>query len=154
MRTLRVVGLLLSAVAVLLIVSTSVFGQNVNVTTWHQDDPSICSGNCVYRTGTDFNEPNLATVSPSTFGQLCAYTQSSTQSGLDGQVYGQPLVVTNVKWNNQGSPQTVVYVATQNGSMYAFSGTPPTYNGAPGRCSLLRGPSLLTRSRGDRNVLR
>jgi hypothetical protein len=70
MRTLQVVGPLMSAIAVILITFTSIFGQNANVTTWHQDDSSICSANCVYRTGTNLNESNLttATVSPTTFG--------------------------------------------------------------------------------------
>ncbi len=63
MRTLRVVGPLLYAIAVVLIASMSVFGQNVNVTTWHQDDPSICSGNCVYRTGTNLNHSTREPVS-------------------------------------------------------------------------------------------
>jgi hypothetical protein len=94
------------------------FAQTTNVTTGHQDIPAICTG-CVYRTGQNLQESTItySNLSDSTFGQFCNYTT------LDGQVYGQPLVVTNVKWGG-GQARTVVYVATMNGSLYAFDGTP------------------------------
>jgi hypothetical protein len=52
---------------------------NVNVTTWHQDIPAICTG-CVYRTGQNLSEGTVTNVSDATFGQYCYYDQ------LDGQV--------------------------------------------------------------------
>jgi hypothetical protein len=89
-----------------------------NVTTWHQDIPAICTG-CVYRTGQNLSEGaiTIANVPDTTFGQHCSYDL------LDGQVYGQPLVVTNVTINgaNYG---IVVYVVTMNGTVYAFDGDP------------------------------
>jgi len=102
---------------------------NVNVTTWQQDSAasSICTG-CVYRTGQNLSESRIDnTISKSNFGQFCNYT-------LDGEVYGQPLVVTNVKFQG-GVAHTVVYVVTMNDSVYAFDGAPPspTSNG----CTLL-----------------
>jgi hypothetical protein len=109
------------------------FAQTTNVTTGHQDIPAICTG-CVYRTGQDLQESTItySNLSDSTFGQFCNYTT------LDGQVYGQPLVVTNVKWGG-GQARTVVYVATMNGSLYAFDGTPSAPSGSPGGCTLLSG---------------
>lgn len=107
--------------------------QTTNVTTGHQDIPAICTG-CVYRTGQNLQETTItySNLLTSTFGQFCNYTT------LNGQVYGQPLVVTNVKWGG-GQPQTVAYVATMNGSLYAFYGTPPAPSGSPGGCTLLSG---------------
>lgn len=67
------------------------------------------------------------TSGTSSFGQICYYP-------LDGQVYGQPLVVTNVPWNGGGG-QTVVYVVTQNASVYAFNGSPAKNTTAPSQCS-------------------
>ena len=109
------------------------FAQTTNVTTGHQDIPAICTG-CVYRTGQNLHENTLTydTLSKSTFGQFCNYTT------LDGQVFGQPLVVTNVKWGG-GQARTVVYVPTMNDSLYAFDGTPSAPGGSPGGCSLLSG---------------
>jgi len=82
-----------------------------NVLTWQGD---------LGRTGMNLKEGNL--VSPlSGFGQLC-------HSDLDGQVYAQPLVVTNVKITANGSPtpyKSVVYVVTQSGTLYAINGASP-----------------------------
>jgi hypothetical protein len=110
----------------------------VNVTTWQQDDPAFCTSNCVYRTGENLKESTLvpSTLSPNNFGQLCNYA-------VDGQIYGQPLVVLNVPFNG-GAATTVVYVVTQNGSLYAFVGAPaaPTGPTVP-PCTLLAGPVSL-----------
>jgi hypothetical protein len=104
-------------------------GTSVNITTWQKDDPSACTGGCVYRTGDNLAESTLttATLSDTTFGQICNYA-------VDGQIYGQPLVVTNAPFN--GGPNiTVAYVATMNGTVYAFGGATP--------CTFLKSASLL-----------
>ena len=110
----------------LLLVGSPNLAAQINVTTAHQDiPPTICSGTgCVYRTGQNLSENTLVccTIADTNFGLYCSYET------LDGQVYAQPLVVTNVKWN--GTLTTVVYVATMNGSLYAFNGA-PTANNCP-----------------------
>jgi hypothetical protein len=100
----------------------------VNVTTAHQDIPAICSG-CVYRTGQNLQEGMITNnITKNTFGQYCYYN-------LDGQVFGQPLVVTNVTMQaDNTNHHVVVYVVTMNGSVYAFDGTPSAPSGAPGTC--------------------
>ena len=80
-------------------------GVTLRSTTWQQDNPSICAG-CVYRTGQNLGETKIVynTLSTSTFGQFCS-------SQVDGQVYGEPLVVNNVTFGSYTG--TVVYVVTQ-----------------------------------------
>ena len=65
------------------------------------------------RTGQNLLETTLtpANVSPTTFGKLFSYS-------VDGQIYAQPLYVPNV--NIAGTTHNVVYVETQNDSLYAF----------------------------------
>jgi hypothetical protein len=80
-----------------------------NILTWQID---------VGRTGQNLSETTLTTSSVQTgnFGQLC-------NVALDGQVYAQPLVVTNVTLTVNGIPTnypSVAYVATQNGTLYAI----------------------------------
>jgi hypothetical protein len=81
------------------------------VTTWHNDNG---------RTGQNLNEGKLLYNNLSTFGQLCSVE-------LDGQVYAQPLVLTNVPWGTLGTPN-VAYVVTMNDTLYAINGTPPGTN--------------------------
>ena len=122
----------------LLLVGPQRVDAQINVTTAHQDIPSnICSGTgCVYRTGQNLAENTLvfSNIADTNFGLYCSY------ENLDGQVYAQPLVVTNVKWN--GALTTVVYVATMNGSLYAFNGA-PTAGSCPAK---LAGPVSLLKS--------
>jgi hypothetical protein len=67
-------------------------------------------------------------LTSSNFGQLCSLQ-------LDGQVYAQPLVVTNVMWAPTGKPyDRVVYVVTESDTIYAIDGTPPT----PGPCTSIQ----------------
>jgi hypothetical protein len=77
---------------------------NTAVTTYHNDN---------LRTGQNPNETLLTTgnVNSSQFGKRVTYP-------VDGQVYGQPLFLPNVTIN--GSTHNVVYVATENDSVYAF----------------------------------
>lgn len=86
------------------VTSFSLAGQ-VNVTTYQYD---------LARTGSNTNEfvLNKANVNADTFGLL--YTLP-----VDGMIYGQPLYVANVNIAGRGT-HNVVYVATENDSVYAF----------------------------------
>src|ERR1700683_3601880 len=66
------------------------------------------------RTGQNLNENLLTTsnVRSTTFGKLFSYP-------VDNQVYAQPLYVPNLAIPGQGT-HNVLYVATQNDSVYAF----------------------------------
>ncbi len=77
---------------------------NTAVTTYHNDN---------LRTGQNFHETILNTnnVNTAQFGKRVSYP-------VDGQVYAQPLFMPNVIVN--GSSYNVVYVATENDSVYAF----------------------------------
>lgn len=79
-------------------------GTGVNITTAHVD---------VLRTGLNPGEQSLSpgNVSAKTFGKLFSYL-------VDGYVYGQPLIVSNLTVN--GGTHNVVYVATEHDSVYAF----------------------------------
>jgi len=132
------VGLAISAVFVVLLstggiaTAQGIGTGGVNVLTWHND---------TYRTGENLNESTLTynTISKNTFGQVCS-------AALDGQVYGQPLVVTNVTISGT-KYNSVVYVVTQNDTLYAINGTPQSGNQP---CQVLRSlpflstPGLLT----------
>lgn len=74
------------------------------VLTYHNDDS---------RDGAFLEEVNLtpSNVNSSQFGKLSSYT-------VDGQIYAQPLYMPQV--NITGSTHEVVFVATQNNSVYAF----------------------------------
>jgi hypothetical protein len=76
----------------------------VNIPTWHAD---------AQRTGLNAGEIALngSNVSPSTFGKLFSYL-------VDGYVYGEPLLMSNVSIN--GATHNVVYVATERDSVYAL----------------------------------
>jgi hypothetical protein len=77
---------------------------SVNVLTYHNDSA---------RTGQNLNETTLtpANVNVRSFGKLFA-------DAVDGQVYAQPLYMANL--SIAGAVHNVVFVATQNDSVYAF----------------------------------
>jgi uncharacterized protein YjdB len=79
-------------------------GTGVNVTTWHNDNN---------RSGLNAGEQSLtpANVAPANFGKLFSYQ-------LDGYAYAEPLLVSNL--TSKGAPHNVLYVATENDSVYAF----------------------------------
>src|SRR6476660_5796253 len=78
---------------------------SVNVTTWHND---------LTRQGLNTNETILtpANVNSGTFGKLFSYA-------VTGQVYAEPLYVSNLAMGVLGT-HNVVFVATQNNDVYAF----------------------------------
>jgi uncharacterized protein (TIGR03437 family) len=86
----------------------------VNVTTYQYD---------LGRTGANTNEfiLNKANVRPDNFGLLYTYP-------VDGMIYGQPLYVANVNIPGKGT-HNVVYVATENDSVYAFDADSGAYGG-------------------------
>ncbi|HXM13218.1 MAG TPA: PQQ-binding-like beta-propeller repeat protein [Terriglobales bacterium] len=75
-----------------------------SVTTWQFDNE---------RSGLNAQETALTpqTVTPQTFGKLFSYP-------VDGYVYAQPLLVSGLTIN--GGTHDVVFVATENDSIYAF----------------------------------
>lgn len=95
---------ILVVTAVCLAGSRSSFAQ-INVVTQHYDNS---------RTGQNVNESVLtpANVNPTQFGKLFSYA-------VDGQIFAQPLYMANVQIPNAGT-HNVVYVATENDSVYAF----------------------------------
>ena len=83
----------------------SVASAQVAVTTYHNDNA---------RSGLNYKESILtqANVNSTTFGKLFTYA-------VDGQVYAQPLFVPGVTIAGKGK-HNVVFVATENDSVYAF----------------------------------
>ncbi len=100
----------------------TVFGlYQTSVTTWHNDN---------LRTGQTLYETTLTPTSVGTenFGQLCS-------QALDAQVYGQPLVLANATFQgNQYS--SLIYVVTENNTLYVLNGTPPALCKIVGSLSL------------------
>jgi len=78
---------------------------SVNVLTWHND---------AGRTGLNSNETMLtpSNVGSGTFGQLLSYP-------VQGQVYAQPLYVSNLAIPGKGT-HNVIFVVTENNDVYAF----------------------------------
>ena len=84
---------------------------SVNVTTYHND---------LTRQGLNSAETALTPVdvNSSSFGKLFTYNVASAVSG-GGQIYAEPLYVSNLAIPGQGT-HNVVFVATENNDVYAF----------------------------------
>ena len=87
-------------------VTVSTSAGTVPMLTYHNDD---------VRDGANLNETllNLTNVNSQQFGKLDAYP-------VDGQIYAQPLYVPNLMI--AGVSHNVVFVATENDTVYAFDG--------------------------------
>jgi hypothetical protein len=95
-----------------MLVLVSPAGQAQSVLTWHNDNS---------RTGQNLKESvlTLSNVNSTQFGKK--FTRS-----VDGRIYAQPLYVPSVSIPGMGT-HNVVYVATENDSVYAFdAGGAPT----------------------------
>lgn len=97
-------GFAIAVIACLL--SASALGQSYSgMLTWHND---------LARSGQNLQETTLTTtnVTSATFGKVFSFP-------VDGQIFTEPLYVYNVVIANKGT-FNVVYVATENDSVYAF----------------------------------
>jgi hypothetical protein len=99
--------------SLLLLFALPVLVAQVNVLTWHNDN---------WRDGLNSGETilNQSNVNATQFGKLCSAI-------VDGQLFGQPLVVSLAGLNT-------VYVATQNDSVYSINAA---------TCSIINSVSLL-----------
>jgi len=122
----------IALLSVLYLTSLTMVAQ-VNVTTYHNDNS---------RTGQNVKETVLtpALLSSGGFGKLFTVL-------LDGQVYAQPLVLSNVKIG--GTAHNIVYVATEHDSLYAIDAG----NGAVyWKRSFISPPSVTTVPSGSAGV--
>ena len=113
--------------------ATAAAPANTAVTTYHNDN---------LRTGQNPNETILTTgnVTSSQFGKRVTYP-------VDGQVYAQPLFLPNVTIN--GNAHNVVYVATENDSVYAFDADQTTAVAPLWKTSFLTSGSVTPVPAGD-----
>lgn len=102
----------------------------INVTTYQYD---------ASRAGANTSETilNKANVKSDTFGKLYSYP-------VDGLIYGQPLYVANV--GMAGGNHNVVYVATENDSVYAFDADSGAFGGPLWQVSFLSGGAVTVQS--------
>ncbi|MGA8150836.1 MAG: hypothetical protein WB952_07795 [Terriglobales bacterium] len=111
----------LSVLPLMLFSAGLLHGQSTNVLTWQ---------NNIWRDGKNATETTLtqATLNSSQFGKIC----STAPGAIDGQIYAQPLVVTgSIPGHNH-----VVYIETQNDSVYFIDGDSPN-------CAVIKRISLL-----------
>lgn len=71
---------------------------HVCVTTWQQDTGTSIGSGFSYRTGQNLSESSITynSITDDNFGQKCS-------AALDGQIYAQPLVITDVNWKKLGN---------------------------------------------------
>src|SRR5438132_11820234 len=110
-----------------------VMPNNVSVLTFHND---------TLRTGQNLNETilNTSNVSAQHFGKRVSYQ-------VDGQVYAQPLFVSAV--TIKAHSYNVVYVATENDSVYAFDADQVHAVAPLWKTSFLHLPAVTTVPAGD-----
>src|SRR6202035_5144936 len=91
--------------------TAAVTSGGTDVLTYHNDTS---------RTGANLNETTLTpqNVNASSFGKLFSYK-------VDGQVYAQPLEVSQIRMSD-GQVHNVLFVATENDSVYALDANDPT----------------------------
>lgn len=96
------------------------------------------------RTGANLAETvlNVSNVNVTQFGKL--FTRS-----VDGQMYAQPLVVSNVNIPGKGA-RNVVFVATMHNSVYAFDADDPAANSPYWSVNL--GPSVPSQDTGTGDI--
>jgi len=99
------VGVVLAVAGVCCLASALIVSAQVSVLTAHNDNA---------RTGLNPNETLLTHSNVNRYGFGRLFSQP-----VDEQVYAQPLYVPNVSITNKGI-HNVVFVATQNDSVYAF----------------------------------
>ncbi|HEV2654225.1 MAG TPA: hypothetical protein VGT82_04675 [Ktedonobacteraceae bacterium] len=107
--------------------------QNTAVLTFHND---------LFRSGQNLNETILNTknVNARLFGKRVSYP-------VDGQIYTQPLFVPNV--TIKGRTYNVVYVATENDSVYAFDADQRTASAPLWHTSFIHRPDITPVPPGD-----
>jgi outer membrane protein assembly factor BamB len=98
--------MLIAIVVLIVLLATVTTGAAQDVLTWHNDNA---------RTGQNLNEKilTLQNVNPKTFGKLFVIH-------VDGKVDAEPLFVKGLQIPQHGM-RNVLYVATENDSLYAFN---------------------------------
>jgi len=115
MSRTRFLNVVLLTLAVSMLILPTPAAAQVNVLTWHNDSQ---------HTGQNLQETILTptNVTAKTFGKLFSYP-------VDGMIYAQPLYVQGVSIN--GTTHNVVYVSTENDSVYAFDADSASLNPNP-----------------------